>query len=1299
MASEAAEKDSTSFTATSEPQTAATTPLKEDSFTLKLDQDENDKEAKSSFSFKLFRYGTKLDYFMITLSIVFNLGSGVLLPIFMAMFGDLFDSVAGSSEHGTNYYILWQVYLGCICFVLCFFGAALMEQAAERQLKQLKAGFLDSIMRQEMAWFDKYDPGKLSSTLNENCVVIRDALGIKFAQLFMFAGIFFGGYVTGLVRGWKMALVLSSSLPLLAIGGFLMMKVMAQAGDKSRGEYAQAGSLAEETFSTIRSIIAFGLESRVIQRYNVFLTKSYRIGAKGAIKLGASIGFTFFIMFLTYSLGFWYGGRLVVNEGFTGGKVLGVFFCVIMAAFSLGQAGPSVTALGKAAGAVDTMHKLVTRQSKIDPGNPEGHTQTTPLQGVISFNNVSFAYPSRRDKPVFRNLSLTIEAGKSVALVGASGCGKSTIIQLVERFYDPDGGQVLIDGRDIRDYNLKWLRQQIALVSQEPRLFATSITENIMAGREGAEFKDAEQAAKSANAHDFICGFTDKYDTYVGEAGSQLSGGQKQRIAIARAILRDPSILILDEATSALDNESEKIVQETLDKVVEQKARTTIIIAHRLTTVRKADKIIVLDNRGRGAEVAEQGTHEELMRIPNGLYAALVASQTIPGAEDEPVGDIADILEALDEDVPQREASILKLRSKFSKRLSRLSKDSDLSPEVRKAISKKGEKPKSRFGQVFQLMIPYSGIMALGLLGAVINGLIFPTFGIVFSKFMRAFYMPTPEEVTSECRKWALVFIGFAAGAFIGNFLQQAAFGWAGQKVVQRLRALTFENLIYQDVEYFDSPEHTTGKLSEILSADAVACRGWVGDNLGIYLQNIVAIIAAIVISFVASAKLAAVCLAAFSAMVPAMAIEATLLAGNSEGIVADEEKKDEDDTKNDPKKVTETTGYILNEVILNLRTVAAYTLEGHMNAKYSKLVNASYKKGKKKAWLLGAAWGFSQLMQYLVQALCLWYGSRLATKEGLSMEHMMQSIFALMMAAMGMGQSMIFLTDNNKARKAAERIYSIVERKPAIDSRDSSGLTVGDVKESIEFKNVRFRYPMRPDVLIYRDISFDIKEGQVVALVGASGCGKSTAVQLLERFYNARGDITIDGVAITEMNVRSLRSRIGLVNQEPVLFEVSVEENIALGKPDDTAAPADVENAAKMANAYEFIKAFPEGFQTNVGKLGGQLSGGQKQRIAIARALIRNPSILILDEATSALDAESERVVQEALDKLLQSQKRTTIVIAHRLSTIRNADKIVVMVNHNREGSRVAEVGTHDQLMEIPNGVYRGLVKIAHGK
>jgi len=321
----------------------------------------------------------------------------------------------------------------------------------------------------------------------------------------------------------------------------------------------------------------------------------------------------------------------------------------------------------------------------------------------------------------------------------------------------------------------------------------------------------------------------------------------------------------------------------------------------------------------------------------------------------------------------------------------------------------------------------------------------------------------------------------------------------------------------------------------------------------------------------------------------------------------------------------------------------------------------------------------------------------------------MFRSIMGLLMAGMGISQSSIFFTDTNKAKAAAKNVFHIIDRVPEIDVRCEKGNNLSaDMQGSLTLEKINFQYPQRKDVQVYRDVTFDIKAGETVALVGASGCGKSTVVALLERFYDVNrtrdwetnrdtktfGGISLDGVDIRDLNLRDLRANLGLVSQEPTLFGTSIAENIRYGK--DDATMDEIMAAAKNANAHNFIMEFPDGYDTDVGKMGGKLSGGQKQRVAIARALIRNPKVLLLDEATSALDAESEKIVQEALDKAISIAKRTTIIIAHRLSTIQQADKIVVFSNEDNKGSRIVEVGKHADLMQNVGGVYWGLVRVA---
>jgi len=327
------------------------------------------------------------------------------------------------------------------------------------------------------------------------------------------------------------------------------------------------------------------------------------------------------LMTCTWALDFWYGGKLVAEHHITSKALFQTFMILVSTGRVIADAGSMTTDLAKGADAVASVFAVLDRETEIDPDNPEGY-KPERLKGEVDIRGVDFAYPSRPDVIIFKGFSLSIQPGKSTALVGQSGSGKSTIIGLIERFYDPLRGVVKIDGKDIKTYNLRALRRHIGLVSQEPTLFAGTIRENIVYGTETATEAEIENAARSANAHDFISNLKDGYDTWCGERGVQLSGGQKQRIAIARAILKNPAILLLDEATSALDSQSEKVVQEALDRV--SIGRTSVVVAHRLSTIQNCDQITVLEK----GIVVEKGTHASLMaKGPFGTYFGLVSLQ------------------------------------------------------------------------------------------------------------------------------------------------------------------------------------------------------------------------------------------------------------------------------------------------------------------------------------------------------------------------------------------------------------------------------------------------------------------------------------------------------------------------------------------------------------------------------------------------------------------------------------------------------------------------------------------------
>lgn len=384
------------------------------------------------------------------------------------------------------------------------------------------------------------------------------------------------------------------STPVLALSLSFLSKLQSSISVKASVAYAKANSVAHEVFSSIKTVMAFNGQDREVHRYAGECEHVRKCGIRRGIATALGSALMLFVFYASFALAFWYSIRLSFNFCYTSysvSNILTVFFCVLAGTVQIGQTNPYFEALAVARGAAGHIFKVIDQKPSIYRANGKRYAT---VEGCITFKNVKFRYPSRPEVPVLSGVSFNVKPGETVALVGASGCGKSTCVQLIQRFYDPSEGAVLLDGNNIRQLHLAWLRSHIAVVGQEPFLFGTSIGENIRHGRDDATQEEIEQAAKEANAYDFIQRLPDKFDTMVGERGAQLSVGQKQRIAIARALVRKPKILLLDEATSSLDNQSEAAVQRALDTA--RMGRTTIIVAQRLSTIRNVDRILVIND-------------------------------------------------------------------------------------------------------------------------------------------------------------------------------------------------------------------------------------------------------------------------------------------------------------------------------------------------------------------------------------------------------------------------------------------------------------------------------------------------------------------------------------------------------------------------------------------------------------------------------------------------------------------------------------------------------------------------------
>nr|QVT92297.1 ABC transporter [Salvia miltiorrhiza] len=1186
---------------------------------------------------KMFSFADSYDYFLMFVGSIGACVHGASVPVFFIFFGKMINIIGlaylfpQEASHKVAMYSLDFLYLSIVIMFSSWTEVACWMHSGERQAAKMRMAYLRSMLNQDISIFDtEASTGEVISAITTDILIVQDAISEKVGKFLHYISRFIAGFAIGFLRVWQISLVTLSIVPLIAIAGGIYAYVATGLIARVRKSYIKAGEIAEEVIGNVRTVQAFAGEEKAVKSYRESLLETYKYGRKAGLAKGLGLGTLHCVLFLSWALLVWYTSIVVHKKIANGGESFTTMLNVVISGLSLGQAAPDITAFIRAKAAAYPIFEMIER------------------------NGASKS--SSRDGKKLSKLSLDIPPGKIVALVGGSGSGKSTVISLIERFYDPLSGQVSLDGTDVREFDLKWLRQQIGLVNQEPALFATTIRDNILYGKHDATNEEITRAAKLSEAINFISNLPDRFETQkemdveVGERGVQLSGGQKQRIAISRAIVKNPSILLLDEATSALDAESEKSVQEALDRVMV--GRTTVIVAHRLSTIRNADVIAVVQN---GA-IVETGSHEDLISRPNSAYASLAQLQETASLTRLPSHGSA-MARPLSIRY-SREGSI-----RYSRELSRTTRSLGASFRSEKSVSRFGgdgaERPaKVSSKRLYAMVRPdwFYGIS--GTICAFIAGAQFPLFAVGVTQALVSYYLDW-DTTCREVKKIAFLFTGGAILTVIVHAIAHLSFGIMGERLTLRVREKMFTAMLRNEIGWFDDVNNTSAMLASRLESEATLLKTVVVDHSTILLQNVGLVVTSFVIAFMLNWRLTLVVIATYPLIISGHISEKLFMKGY--GV--------------DLNKAYLKANMLAGEAVSNIRTVAAFCSEEKVVHLYAQELIEPSRSSFRRAKLQGSFMeSLSSSSSHPTVLPCGMYGSTLMEKGLSGFKSVMKSFMVLIVTALAMGETLAMAPDLLKGNRMVASVFEVLDRRTEIVN--DVGEEVARVEGTIELKDVEFSYPSRPNVMIFKDFSLRVHSGRSMALVGQSGSGKSSVIALILRFYDpTSGKVLVDG----EFS-RFLFQDLLCIVQNLIAYKILFNA--------EGATECEIMEAAKLANAHSFISALPEGYSTRVGERGVQLSGGQKQRVAIARAILKNPSILLLDEATSALDVESERVVQQALDRLMKN--RTTVMVAHRLSTIKNADQISVL-----QDGKIIEQGTHSSLVENKEGAYYKLINL----